>query len=314
MEEKSTRGKVKVATDNTVETASTEPKKFNCLRNEKITVRFIRKQRGLVEDPKSPLYGGMAETSKRILTVPLTRSGAFMNVLTNDEKDFLEDYMGLDHDALSVYKKNNNYWCTSTENTVNTVTLTKRDSYLDLTNPEDYIRYKILLANKEIIAPDLETLENSPRATYMFVLISDKAEANVTGTKADIKIECFNKLLTYKTNASVLRAVVEAFEGHKIAGNTDIAFLKKLVTDAIESDTKRAYMILTDKYLENKALIKTCVDKNLIADRRGFYYLLENNQALCDSTDKRGSTLQAAAEYLADPKNQTLLFSLQAQV
>lgn len=292
----------------------TEKKSINCLRNEKITVRFIKKQRGTVEDPRSPLYGGMAETSTRILAVPIQRSGAYVNVLTNDEKEFLEKYMGLPEDALSVYKKIDNYWCTSTANTVNTVRLTKRDTFLDLSNPEDYIRYKILLANKDLICPDLETLENAPRATYMFVLISDKTQAAAEGSKADLKLECYDKFLHYKSDASILRAIAEAFEGHRIAANTDIAFLKKMVSDAIEADSKRCHKIMTDPYLEYKALIKTAVDKHLIADRRGFYYLLENNQPLCESNDKRGSTLQAAAEYLGDVKNQEVLYSLQAQV
>lgn len=291
-----------------------EKKLINCLRNEKITVRFIKKQRGIVEDPRSPLYGGMAETSTRIFAVPTKRSGAFANVLTNDEKDFLEYTMGLPENALSVYRKVDNYWCTSTDNAVNTVKLTKRDTYLDLSNPEDYIRYKILLANEEVIAPSLEALEHAPRATYMFVLVSDKDEAKSKGNKADIKLECYDKFINYRSNESVLRAIIEILEGHKVAGNTNISILKKLVSDAIDADPKRCYKILTDPYLENKALIMTAVDKRVVNNRNGFYYLADGNKPLCDETDRRGSTLQAAAEYLADVKNQTVLYSLQAQV
>ena len=77
-------------------------------------------------------------------------SGAFKNVLTNSEKNYLEYIMGLEPNALSVYKKVDNFWSTATEGTINKVMLKKGDNRLDLSNPEDYIRYKILLANNDI--------------------------------------------------------------------------------------------------------------------------------------------------------------------
>ena len=42
--------------------------------------------------------------------------------------------------------------------------------------------------------------------------------------------------------------------------------------------------------------------------------MISGKYTICESNDKRGSTLQAAAEYLGDVKNQEVLYSLQAQV
>lgn len=73
-------------------------------------------------------------------------------MLTNSEKAFLEEYMGLPYNALSIYKKVDNYW----ENSQ--VRLTKGETPLDLRDPNDYIKYKILLANKDFIAESLSAL------------------------------------------------------------------------------------------------------------------------------------------------------------
>ena len=82
----------------------------SCLRNERIIVRHVPRASGMVSNPKHVLYGGMAEGSKKTFTVPRLTSGTFVNVLTKAEKAFLEDIMGLEYDALSVYKKVNNFW------------------------------------------------------------------------------------------------------------------------------------------------------------------------------------------------------------
>ena len=86
----------------------------------------------------------MNETAFRKFTVPIIESsGAYVNVLTNDEKTYLEKSMGLEPNALSVYLKRDNYWANYS------VRLTKGDNYLDLSIPDDYIKYKVLLANNE---------------------------------------------------------------------------------------------------------------------------------------------------------------------
>ena len=83
---------------------------ISCLRNERVIVRYIPKEGGLVSNPKHILYGGMAENAIKYFTIPQLESGRLVNVLTDDEKEFLEYIMGLEYNALSIYKKENNYW------------------------------------------------------------------------------------------------------------------------------------------------------------------------------------------------------------
>lgn len=128
---------------------------INCLRNERVIIRHINKPSNLVSNPKHVLYGGMAENASRTYTVPRLSSGGFVNVLTNDEKAFLENELQLEFNALSVHRKVDNFWDDSNDIGISRVRLLKQDTILDLSNPEDYIRYKILLANKDYIAPSL---------------------------------------------------------------------------------------------------------------------------------------------------------------
>ena len=120
----------------------------NCLRNERICIKHIPKQSGMITDHRHVLYGGMAETAKRTFTVPLLKSGAFADVLTKKEKEFLEYTLGLEVNAMSVYKTNNNFWSTANTNGISSVTLFKQDNFFDLSDPTDYIKSKFLNDNK----------------------------------------------------------------------------------------------------------------------------------------------------------------------
>ena len=155
---------------------STEEKSglINCLRNEKISVRFIKRDYGFVTNPKHVMFGGLAENAVQIFTVPILTNGAYKNVLTDSEKAFLEHIMGMEPNALSIYNKHDNFWDDFR------VRLTKTDTHLDLSVPTDYIKYKVLLANTDTIAESLEKFSTFPKATYKFVLISenDELEAN----------------------------------------------------------------------------------------------------------------------------------------
>ena len=285
---------------------------INFLRNERVIVRYIRKKRGSVEDPASPLYGGLAETSTNTYCVPRQRNGLLMNPLTNEEKAFFESYLGMPEDALSIYKNENCYWSTNTPDCVNSVILTKRDTILVLDNPADYFKWKILLLNKDSICPSLQELEDNPLATYRYVLINEAQEAKSIGSKANLKYECFVNYGKYKDNNSVLRCIIELMDGKKIAPDTKIEHLQSIVTKYIDSDTKRFLEVIKDEYLEYKALIKECVNKGLIANRNNFYYLRENNMALANEYEEPRLTI--AAKYLADPANQDLRDSLIAQI
>ena len=284
----------------------------SCLRNERVIVRHIPKEGGMVTNPKHILFGGMAENATRTFVVPRLSSGMFVNVLTDKEKAFLEEIMGLEYNALSIYKKVDNFWDDSNENGISRVRLTKQDNYLNLADPEDYIRYKILLANKDFIAPSLQALQDNPKATYQFVIISEGEETKTAKDNMSTTMRCYKEFGKIENDIDTLRVIIESIEGKPTAKTSKLEALQAKVNNLIQANSKLFLKIITDPYLPTKVLIKQAIEAGVIASRGSYLYVREDNTPLCEMNEE--PTLTVAAKYLNNPKHQDLLFSIQAKV
>ena len=275
----------------------------NCLKDERILVRFVPKEDSNITNPKHILYGGMAEGAIKYYTVPILAStGTYKNILTDDEKAFLESYMGLEYNALSVYNKTNNFWANFT------VRLTKHDNYLDLSDPNDYIKYKVLLANTDFIADSLKTLNDHPKATYQFVMIKEGESEKREEEKMSVTMKCYKEYGKIEDDNDTLRCIIELIDNRPIAKNTKSEFLKSRINSLIQADPKLFYNIITDEYLNNKVLIKTATEEGVIKRRNNLYYF-EDTPLCPDGTE---STLSVAAEYIGLGKNQDLKLRIEA--
>ena len=288
-------------------TYNVESETINCLRNERVVVKRVPKIGGIWgNNPKHVLYGGMAEGSTRIFVVPRLSSGMYVNVLTDKEKSFLEETMGLEYNALSIYKKTDNFWDDSK------VRLTKQDTYLDLSSPEDYIKYKILLANKNFIAPSLQALQDAPKATYQYVIVSEVDESKVAKSNMSTTMKCYKEFGKIEEDVDVLRVVIETLDGRPTSANAKLEFLQTKANDLIQADSKLFLKVITDPLLNTKVLIKKSIEAGLIANRGNYLYLRSDNSPLCEANEE--PTLNIAAKYLNAPKHQDILFTLQAKL
>ena len=278
----------------------------NCLRNEIITVRHIPKDSPMTgNNPRHFLSGGMAESSYDKYTVPMLRSGQLQDVLTKEEKDFLEDALGLPDNGLSIYRTENNYW-----NNLY-VRLEKHENRLDLSKPDDYIKYKVLLANKNIICPDLKTLQESPKATYKYVLIAEGEESKANMKRLSARKEAYKEYGKIEDDKDTLRLIVETMTSRPVASSVKLEQLAERIDVLIENDAKMFLTIIQDPLLRTKVLIRNAIEAGVIADRGGLLYMRADNLPLCDGGDP---TLSVAAQYLNQPKNQELKFAIEAKV
>lgn len=293
-------------------------KVVNCLRNEKVILRKLPKRTNLVKDSNHIMGDGMHENAFHVYCVPkLQKSNNFVNVLTNDEKECLEKAMGLPENALSIYRqpKEENFWSTANPNGLGSVTLRKQDNVFDLSKPTDYIAYKILLANKDKICPSMEEWSQRPKETYEFVVIREGQEAKVSQSNTDATIQAVMKLGKIASDKDVLQLVVETMMGKKYSASTSSEWFQTQALDMIKSTPKNAKLFLTitgDENLENKVLIRRCISKGIIVCRGSFHYIKETNTPMCG--DGEEPTVNNAAKWLGEPKNQEILFSLQAKV
>ena len=141
--------------------------------------------------------------------------------------------MGLDVDGLSVYKKGDNFWDDSNDVGISKVTLTKQDNYLNLADPEDYIKYKILLANKDFIAPSIQALEDYPKASYQFVIISEGEETRRDKKNMSATMQCYKEFGKIEDDLDILRVIVETIDGRPTAPNIKLEFLQTKVNNLI---------------------------------------------------------------------------------
>lgn len=295
-----------------------EKKTMNCLKNEKVILRKLPKRTNLVKDSNHVMGDGMHENAFHSYCVPkMEKSNNFINVLTNDEKVCLERAMGLPENALSIYKtpKEENYWSTANPNGLGTVVLRKHDNVFDLSKPTDYIAYKILLSNKDKICPSMDEWAARPKETYEFVVIREGQEAKMSQNNTDTTIQAVMKLGKIASDKDVLQLIVETMMGKKYSSSTTSEWLQTQALDLVKSTPKNARLFLTiadDECLENKVLIRKCISRGIVSDRGGFHYIKESNMPMCG--DGEEPTINNAAKWLGKPKNQEILFGLQAKL
>lgn len=283
---------------------SIEP--INPLRKERVIVRFIPKENDNVTDRKHVAFGGMMDGAERGFTVPMLSNGTYKNVLTDDEKTYLEDLLGLEVNGLSVYNKKDNFW----DNYL--IRLTKQDTILDLSDPQDYIKYKVLLANKDLVAPSMKVLREARRATYEYVIMEPNEEFSDSRNRVNNTMKCYEEFGAIKDKFDTLRCIIETIDGRPIANNTKIEFLQAKATDLITANPKLFLETITDPLLNTKILIKKAVEANLISKRGEYYYLREDGSPLCGPNED--PTFTIAARYLSLPQNQELKFSIEAKL
>lgn len=286
-----------------------EKQLVSCLRNERVCIRHVPRQSHMVTDPRHILYGGMADDATKTFVVPKLTTGTYVNVLTNSEMAFLEEKMGMDKGALSVYKKVDNFWSDANPQGINKVKLRKQDNYLDLSDPEDYIKYKILLANKDFIAPSLQELEDRPKATYQYVVVSSNDNVSTAKKAMTITMECYKEYGKIEEDKEKLMTIVELIDGRNVAPNTSMDFLQTKINSYIQSNPKTFLKTIKDETLPTKVLIRRSINAGNIVKRGDFLYLKSDGKPLCE--DNEDPILSVAVKYLNSPKNQEIKLGLE---
>lgn len=292
------------------ESVREENEPINCLRNERVVVRFIKKPHPLIKDANHVAAGGMIEGGKRTFSLPTLSSGNYKNCLTNNEKRYLEKALGLDDNALSIYNKHDNFWESGSGNAE--VTLTKEDYYLDLSKPTDYIIYKMLLANSDYICPSLRDLQNNPKASYQYVMVNENDEARIADDEMSVTSKCYMRFGKYSDDADTLRTIIEMLENKPIDENTKIEFLRQQINNEIKMNPKLFLSVISDEYLDAKVLVRRAAKNGIISKRGTYYYMMEDNSPLCEPNED--PTLENAARFISSPKRNDLYIRIQAKL
>ena len=281
--------------------------KVNPLRNEKVYVRWVPRDNGLPKNHAA--YGGKVDGAYVRFVVPVLRStNQYKNILTNAEKDYLEEVLGLDYNALSVYKKENNYW----DNYQVRIENAKEGLHLDLNDPEDYIKYKVLLANSDLVAASVQERIDRPKATYQFEIVREAEEDTLETAKMDATMQSYKEFGKIENDLDTMRVLVELLDARPYSANEKAVFLKSRISQLINNDPKKFLAQITDPLLHAKVLIRRGTEVGVLTKRGDYYYLKSDNSPLCDAGED--PTLSVAARYLNLPTHQDIKFILESEV
>lgn len=280
---------------------------INPLRNEEIYVRFVPQPTGFgITDKKHVGFGGLFDGNGVTLVVPMLSNGRYKNVLTNDEKDYLEKALGLDSNALSVYKTEDNFWDNFK------IRIDKEGLKLNLNDPNDYIRYKVLLANSDVVAPSVKERMDYPKATYRFEIVHLGEEASMENAKMDAMMASYKAFGKIEDDLDTMRVLVELLDGRPYDQKETAVFFRSRINLLIQADAKRFLQYINDPLLHAKVLIRRGVELGKISTKNDFYYLASDATPLCNVGEK--STLTNAAAFINQPANQEIKFLLESEV
>jgi len=277
-------------------------KKSFTLPNETIIVKYIARNRGMASnvDKNHVISGGMLQNSVKKFSAPLQRNGSIANILSKDEKEFLESVTGLD---LSVY---GDFWHN------HFVALHKEDAsnILDLSNPMDYIDYKILLSlSKNDIATSWA--DRNKNQTYQFAITREHEEMLETKGKYDSKKEAFKLYGKIEDSKEQLLGVLKLLTNKNLSKDSKLDWLQHEVEKVVDKEPQKFLNVVKDKSLFTKILINEAIEKGIVVKKANKYSTVDGLE-LCEAGEV--PTFDNAVRYLDELRNQEVRTIIEAKL
>lgn len=268
------------------------------LPNKKVKVIPVIKQGWLNKDHEAAF---LFKHATNRFSVPLNRNGQYINPLTEQEANYLEQHpgMSLNKGDLSPYKKVGNFW-----KEIKGIKLDKGELNLDLTNPMDYITYKILLLQKDIIAPSIA--EAKMKQSYKYAMVDEDFEDTTKSQKGNLVAEAMGLYVNMKNDHQKLVDTLFILSRARVKPNSKIEFLQGQVTDFALKNPERFIEIMNDKDLSTRILIEKAVSCKAIERKGGIHR--------SSGGDLLGTDLQSVVEFLNDKANGAVKMIIEEQV
>lgn len=271
------------------------------LPNETVEIRYIKKQKGNVVNEKHILYGGLHEDAKIKYVPKQLENGQMANFLTNEEKSYLEKALDLPENGLSIYKKD------SYLNTLS-ISLNKQGTTLQLYNPLDYMKYKMLLKYEDQICPNIADINK--KQTYRFVIVKKDDEAKATLKRVDVKKEAYKLLGKLEDDRNALRDFLMV-SNIRVSEDTSVEWMNAEVAKMVDANPNKFVDILKDNSYPTKVLFQKAFAKGEIVRKNSQYYT-KDGVALAEVNQP--STLENAIAYLESNVNQEYRLLLTSKV
>lgn len=235
-------------------------------------------------------------------SVPLNSTGHFIDPLTKEETEFLENHQGmsLKKGDLSPYRKDGNFW----RETIGMIKLDKTEKVLDLSDPMDYITYKVLLLQKDAVAPSIAESKN--KLSYKYAIVDADFEDSTKSQNGNLIAEAMVNYSSIKNDREKLIDTLFLISRNRVKSNSKLEFLQGQVADYALKNPQRYLEIVNDRDMSTRVLIEKAVSCKAI-ERKGGVHRSSGGDLL-------GTDLQSTVEYLKDKANGDVRFLIEEQV
>lgn len=231
------------------------------------------------------------------------------NPLTLEERKFFENSeksgLAFNPGDLAVnHKDKDNYW----NNPLNRVILDAAGTDLDISQPEDYLKWKYILSNTQLVAKNPEELDGSAKKkTFRWVIEPEGYQATVKSNKYNETQKIYRFLGKIDDDkVSMINFLMEAYPKKHIASSTTEEFLRGELNKLATEKPKLFITVMEDTDRNVKALIKKALKCNALT-LDGVSYQLYTGDVLAES-------LVDMIKFLKDPENQEIVDKLEIKI
>jgi hypothetical protein len=175
-----------------------------------------------------------------------------------------------------------------------------------LSDPYDYIKYKVLLACP-VVANTLDEIKH--RATNKFVLTSASEQMAKEIDKVGNKVQAYKLYVKYEEDKEILRYTLRNL-GRNTNRSHKLDFLQSELHKELEKNPSLLCSIMGDDFLKMKVLLESCYEFGAINKVEKKFYTLDDEPI----SDGDAPILQTAAEFLASNLGQEMRLALQAKL
>jgi hypothetical protein len=175
---------------------------------------------------------------------------------------------------------------------------------LNLENPMDMLKYKILKSNETRFAPSIQSLKTLKRASYEFVFTSIEEERNDTLSRLEFEAKAYELFTKVCKSDRDMRDFLRV-AGKNPTQTANTQQLKAMVGKVMEEDKQVFIQIVSDPLYESKLFIAEAKRLGALKEFRG-KYTLDTGAEIGDIRD--------AINFLNREENQEIKIRIQALV
>jgi hypothetical protein len=293
-----------MAKEATAAKSSTE-NEVRFLENRKVRIKPVivpGRWSSIFEDER-PNEAFMYPTSKRSYDLP-NKAGtlqkvsvldAYEKVKTPDysdlitEQEFFERKLFKKPGELSIYNAESTFWRDFR------VMMGREGLTLDLKDPIDMLKYKVLLANKNTIAPSWD--DRFGKGSYEFAVIDESVVIQTEKEQGELEDRANFEFLKIKDNTAKLSDILR-LRGFKVPENSRPEFIVQEVRKLVKATPSQFLTTVNDPMFESKVLLKNALRVRALEMPKPGVYALPGGILI--------GTEREAITYIEQPENATI--------